>query len=110
MSIKRITAILPIELMASIEEQLRSVGVPGVTVEKVHGYGEHPNYFRRDLMQNNVRLVLYTSDDRVDDILSAISECARDSGIRSGVIAVESIDRLVHLFGGAEVDPDLLSD
>jgi hypothetical protein len=57
MNIKRITAIVPIEALLQLEKHLRDCGVPGVTVETVRGYGEHPNYFRQDLMQDNAKLV-----------------------------------------------------
>ena len=39
MSIKRVTAIVPIEILAELETHLRQCGVPGVTVERVQGYG-----------------------------------------------------------------------
>ena len=73
MVIKRITAIVPVQMLNPLEGHLRTCGVPGVTVEHVKGYGEHPNYFRRDLMQANARLVLYTSGDDVDAIVAAIT-------------------------------------
>lgn len=103
MSIKRITAIVPIDILKSLEAHLRDCGVPGVTVERVQGYGEHPNYFRRDLMKDNARLVLYTDEDRVERIVAAIAECAHECGTQSGILAVESIDRLVNLSDGADV-------
>ncbi|MFQ6004470.1 MAG: P-II family nitrogen regulator [Woeseia sp.] len=103
MNIKRITAIVPIDMLTSLEKQLRECGVPGVTVEHVQGYGEHPNYFRRDLMQENARVVLYADKERVDDIVAAITDCARESGAMGGILAVERIERLVHLTDGTDV-------
>ena len=67
MSIKRITAIVPIQILDSLEKRLRECSVPGVTVEHVKGYGQHPNYFRRDLMQDNARIVLYIDKARDGD-------------------------------------------
>lgn len=97
MSIKRITAIIPLEIIDAMETHLRACGVPGVTVETVHGYGKHPNFFRRDLMKNNVRLVLYTENDEVERIVEAITACTRECGVRAGILAVEHIERLVEL-------------
>lgn len=103
MSIKRITAIVPIDVLPTMEKNLRACGVPGVTVERVQGYGEHPNFFRRDLMHDNARLLLYASDGKIDAIIDAIARCARECGAQSGILAVESIDRLVNLTNGDEV-------
>ncbi|MGE0625759.1 MAG: P-II family nitrogen regulator [Pseudomonadales bacterium] len=105
MSIKRITAIMPVQMLDPLEEDLRRCGVPGVTVEHVRGYGVHPNFFRRDLMRQNVRLVLYSAEDRVETILEALTSCAKRHGVQSGIVAVESIERLVMLGQGADVDP-----
>ncbi len=103
MSIKRITAIVPLELLDQLERHLRDCGVPGVTVEHVQGYGEHPNYFRRDLLQDNARVVLYADDSKVDAIVHAIGSCAHECRAKAGILAVESIDRLVNLTDGADV-------
>jgi len=103
MTIKRITAIVPVQLLNPLEQHLRSCGVPGVTVEEVKGYGEHPNYFRRDLMQDNARVVMYAEPNRVDDIVAAVTTCAVEAGAQTGILAVESIERLVSLTTGADV-------
>lgn len=109
MNIKRITAIVPIDALKTLEKNLRACGVPGVTVERVQGYGEDPNFFRRDLMKDNARVVLYTEADRVDDIVSAIARCAQECGY-TGILAVESIDRLVKLPDGVDVMAGTLTE
>ncbi len=109
MTIKRITAIVPLDCLPKLEENLRKCGVPGVTVEHVQGYGEHPNYFRRDLMQECARFVLYIGEDRVDQIVAAIGRCSEHCGY-SGILAVEDINRLVKLPSGDDVLSDELVD
>jgi len=108
MNIKRITTIIPVEILPSMEKHLRACDVPGVTVEWVQGYGEHPNFFRRDLMHDNARLVLYADQSKVDRIVSAIASCAKESGAQSGILAVEDIERLVNLSNGHDVEPSAL--
>lgn len=103
MSIKRITAIVPTDILKTLEKHLRECGAPGVTVERVQGYGKHPNFFRRDLMHDNVRVVLYAQDEKVDEIVAAIAGCAQECGAQSGILAVERIDRLVNLTNGTEI-------
>lgn len=109
MNINRITAILPLDTLPALEKNLRACGVPGVTVEHVNGYGEHPNYFRRDLMNDNARVVMYTETGRIDDIVAAIGRCAQDCG-HIGILAVEEIDRLVKLPNGTAFTAADLSD
>lgn len=97
MSIKRITAIVSIDFLPSLEKYLRQSGVPGVTVERVAGYGRHPNFFRQDLMKENARVLLFAAEEQVDSIIEAISNCARQTGLTCGVVTVEHVERLFKL-------------
>ncbi len=110
MTIKRITTIVPVQMLKPLERHLRSCGVPGVTVEHVQGYGEHPNYFRRDLLQDNVRLVLYAGTEEIDDVVAAITACATEVGAQAGILVVESIERLVSLPTGADITAPLIAN
>ena len=103
MSMKRISAIVPIDLLIPLEKHLRHCGVHGITVEHVQGYGEHPNFFRRDLMQENARILLYADEADVDDLVAAIVSCARECGAMAGILAVAGIDRLVNLTNGDDI-------
>lgn len=106
MSIQRITAIVPTESVERLEASLRKCGVPGVTIEQVKGYGEHPNFFRRDLMKNNARVVLYVDSKSAEGVVDAIINCTHECGATAGILAVESIERLVNLTDGSDIMPD----
>ena len=110
MNIKRITAIVPIEALQQLEKYMRDRGVPGITVETVRGYGEHPNYFRKDLMKNNAKPIFYTVEERVDEIIESMAACARECGCEHGIVSVDSVDRLVHLGDGKPVSLASLHD
>jgi nitrogen regulatory protein P-II 1 len=109
MTIKRITAIVPNDMMGPLEKSLRASGVPGVTIEHVHGYGEHPNFFRRDLMQENTRIQLFLNSEFVDSVVATIVRCAQDNNAPAGILAVESIDFLVSLTDGTDIPAKSLS-
>ncbi len=104
MSTQRITAIVPVENVEQLETSLRECGVPGMTVERVQGYGGHPNFYRHDLMKDNVCLILYVDTTSVDRIIQAIVDCAKKHDASAGILAVESIDRLVNLTDGSDID------
>ena len=80
MSIRRITAVVPVNILETLEKHLRGSDVPGVTVERAQGSGRHPNFYRRDLMKDNAKLVLYTDKAKVDTIIAAITCCEREYG------------------------------
>jgi len=58
-------------------------------------------------MQANARVVLYAEADDVDSIVAAVTRCATESGTQAGILAVETIDRLVHLPSGEDVSRPL---
>jgi nitrogen regulatory protein P-II 1 len=97
MSISRVTAIVPIGTLDQLERDLRECGVPGVTVERVRGYGRYRNYFRRDQLTDDARVVLFVERERIDSILETVSSCMQKCGANSGIAVVESIDRFVQL-------------
>lgn len=108
MGIKRITAIVPEELVENFERCLRKCGVPGMTIDKVRGYGQHANYFSRDLLKSNVRVVVYVSDERAVAVIEALKSFALEEHTPSGILAVEAVERLIDLNSGEEVGADRL--
>jgi len=106
MTIQRLTAIVPIDMVEPLEKNLRACGVPGVTVEHVKGYGEHPNFFRRDLMQDNARLLVFLDAAKVDSVVNEILKCAREIDATAGILTVETIERAVRLTDGADITGD----
>lgn len=108
MEIKRITAIVPEELIDSFERCLRKCGVPGMTIDKVRGFGEHANYFSSDFLRSNIRVVVYVSEQRAAAVIDALKEFALEEHTPSGILAVESVERLVNLNSGEDMDAEHL--
>jgi len=108
MNIKRITTIVPTEYLDKFERCLRTVGVPGMTIDNVKGFGEHANYFSTDLLRSNVRIEVYVGEDRCDEICEAIKCFATASHASAGILVIEPIDRLINLNTGQDVLADRL--
>lgn len=103
MGIKRLTAIVPEELIENFERRLRKCGIPGMTIDKVRGFGEHANYFSTDLLKSNIRVVVFVSDERAVAVVEALKSFALEEHTPSGILAVESIERLIDLNSGQDV-------
>lgn len=48
MEFRKITAIVRTFRLEKVEERLRQIGVRGISVSNVKGYGEHANFLARD--------------------------------------------------------------
>ncbi len=100
---KRITIIAPIECLDSLEACLRGVGVHGLTVTEAKGFGEHANYFNRDLLVRNVRLDIYAGEEKAEAIVETVINFKGDSHTPAGILAIESVERLVNLYSGEDI-------
>ena len=97
MNINRITITAPAAHLESFEQCLRSINVPGITIDNVRGFGEHKNFFRDDLLQSNVRIEMYVGENRVDDVCESIKSFIASSHFTGGILVIETIDRIIDL-------------
>lgn len=108
MTINRITIIVPTDQLSSVEECLRSAGVPGMTIDNVRGFGGYKNFFRDDLLSSNSRIEVYVGDDRSDEVVETVKSFALDRHSMAGILVVETVDCLFDLNTGQDVAADTL--
>lgn len=101
--VKRITIIVPLECFEKLETCLRGTGVHGLTVTEVRGFGEHVNFFQRDLLVRNIRVDIYAGAEKSESIIDAVINFRSDEYTHTGVLAVESVERLVNLRTAEEI-------
>ena len=108
-----IAAIKPFKL-DEVREALTAIGVNGMTVTEVKGYGRqkgHKEVYRGAEYAVNflpkVRLEIAVSTDRADKVVDAVKTAARTGQIGDGKIFVTAIDRALRIRTG-ETDVDAL--
>lgn len=106
MKIKMITAIVRSDLLEKIEERLKCVGVRGVSVSNVKGYGEYMNFFRHDWMVTHSRIEIYVENERSVEVISAILEVAHTGVPGDGLLAVAPIDSIYRIRTMSPPEPD----
>lgn len=93
----KVVAIVRTMALESVEKRLQAVGVPGISVTKVKGYGEYADFFRADLMTEHARIEIFMRRARVKEVVRAVVAEARTGEAGDGlvvVIPVESIHRI----------------
>ena len=111
---KRITAIIKPFRLDDVREALSNIGINGMTVTEVKGFGRqkgHTELYRGaeyvvDFLPK-IKLEVVVSEDRVDDSLEAISKAAHTGKIGDGKIFVESVERVIRIRTGEEGDSAL---
>ena len=104
---KLITAVIKPFKLDEVREALLAVGVSGLTVTDVKGYGRqkgHTELYRGseyevDLLPKT-KLEIAVSDDKADEVVEAISTSANSTKIGDGKIFVVDLNQLVRIRTG----------
>jgi nitrogen regulatory protein P-II 1 len=107
---KLITAVVKPFKLDDVRTALSEVGVTGMTVTEVKGFGRqkgHTELYRGaeyvvDFLPK-VRLEVVVQDDRVEEVLESIIKSARTGKIGDGKIFVLPVDQVVRIRTG-EID------
>jgi nitrogen regulatory protein P-II 2 len=108
---KLVTAIIKPFKLDDVRSALSDVGVQGVTVSEVKGFGRqkgHTELYRGaeyvvDFLPK-VKLEIAVSDDVVDQVIEAISASAKTGKIGDGKIFVSDLQQVIRIRTGEQGD------
>jgi nitrogen regulatory protein P-II 1 len=106
MDLRAVIAIIRRDRLERVEEGLREIGVRGINVSKVKGYGEYHNFFAADGMVDSVRLEIFTRKDRIDAIMAAILDAGHTGSPGDGIVVVYPIERFANIRLRSDAIPD----
>ena len=104
---KLITAVIKPFLLDEVREALSAVGVHGMTVTEVKGFGRqkgHTELYRGaeyvvDFLPK-VKIEIATDEDMVDTIVEAISKAANTGKIGDGKIFISALEQVIRIRTG----------
>ena len=104
---KLITAIIKPAKLDDVKQSLQAVGVAGMTVSEVSGFGRQKGHtevyrgaeYKVDLIPK-VKVELIADDQEVAKIIEAISKAANTGSIGDGKIWVTPIDTVIRIRTG----------
>jgi nitrogen regulatory protein P-II 2 len=103
---KRIDAVIREQSLDDVKTQLIRIGVEGLTVAEVKGFGQQKRteFYRGVKYQvtffPKLLLTIIARDDQVSEIIEAILEGARTGKIGDGKVFVSSLDEVVRIRSG----------
>jgi nitrogen regulatory protein P-II 1 len=105
--VKQITAVIKPFKLDEVRESLAAVGVSGLTVTEVKGFGRqkgHTELYRGaeyvvDFLPK-VKVELVVADDSVENAIEAIVKAARTGKIGDGKIFVTAVEQVVRIRTG----------
>ena len=109
---KQITAVIKPFKLDEVRESLAAVGVSGLTVTEVNGFGRQKGqtelYRGAEYVVDflpKVKVELVVADDSVENAIEAIVKAARTGKIGDGKIFVTAVEQVVRIRTG-ETGPD----
>lgn len=111
---KLVVAVIKPFKLDDVREALAEVGVQGITVTEVKGFGRqkgHTELYRGaeyvvDFLPK-IKLEVAVADDQVDRVVEAIQTSAKTGKIGDGKIFVSSLEQVIRIRTG-EMDADAL--
>jgi nitrogen regulatory protein P-II 2 len=111
---KLVTAVIKPFKLEDVRDALVAVGVHGMTVTEVKGYGRqkgHTEIYRGAEYAVNflpkIRIEVAVTTDQVEQVVEAISSAAKTGQIGDGKVFVTTIDQTIRIRTG-ETDADAL--
>ena len=111
---KMITAIIKPFRLDDVRDALQQIGIAGMTVEEVKGYGRqkgHTELYRGAEylveFQPKTKLQVAVSDDQVDAALDAICNAANTGKIGDGKVFVSQLEQSIRIRTGEAGDEAL---
>lgn len=93
----KVTAIFRPDVLEQVEKALQGLGVPGLSVTKVKGYGEYANFYTSDWMCTHVRVEVFIGQHRADAVAEAIMHAAHSGMPGDGIVAVLPVESVYHI-------------
>ena len=104
---KKIEAIIQPFKLEDVKEALKNIGIDGMTISEVRGHGRqkgHKEVYRGqeynvDLLPK-VRFDVVVADDRLEEVVDAITNAARTGKIGDGKIFVYEVAEAIRIRNG----------
>lgn len=97
---KKIECIIRSEKLKDITEALKQVGIGGMTVSEVRGFGAQSTRPDSFLFVHKIKLEIYAVDSQVKEIISKILTHCQTGKMGDGKIAVVPLDDCVRVRTG----------
>jgi nitrogen regulatory protein P-II 1 len=101
---KKVEAIIKPHLLDEVKDRLRGVGVSGMTITDVKGFGRTGG--KREVYRGSsyvvdflpkVRLEILVKDEMLTDVVGAVLAAARTGKIGDGKIFITSVDEAIRI-------------
>lgn len=95
--VKKIECVIRPGKLGDLEQALRHVGVGGMTVAEVKGFGNEQTRPCEYLFLPKTKVEIFCADEQVEDIVRTISETCRSGKLGDGKIVIYPIEDIIRI-------------
>src|SRR5713101_525918 len=106
MGMRYIVAIIRSDVLKALEGKLASIGVRGLTMTKVKGFGEYADAFSSDWLTVHTKIEIFTDESKAEAITKVIMDVAHSDIPGAGIVAVMPVEKFLHIRTRSETLPD----
>jgi nitrogen regulatory protein P-II 1 len=106
MELRKVTAIIRSDTLDRVEERLQNIGVKGLTVTNVKGFGEYANFFTHTWLVAHSRIEIFTEKTRAEQIANAIIQAAHTGGSGDGIVVILPVEKIFRIRTKTEAMPE----
>ena len=95
MSLVLVVAITRSDALEAVENNLRTVGVRGITVTRVRGWGECANLISEDHNVDRLKVEVFVDAHKARQVTDALLETCHNDCLGDGVVAVLAVQEFL---------------
>jgi nitrogen regulatory protein P-II 1 len=97
MEYRKVVAIIRSRLLEDVEKRLKKIGVKGMSVTHVIGFGEYKNLLPQDWFTTHIRIEIFAERAKADEIALSIMEGAHTGGPGDGIICILPVETIYRI-------------
>lgn len=106
MKFRKVTAIIQMTVLETVERALQEAGVKGISVTRVKGFGEYANFYAQDRMVRHARIEIFTSAEKAGRIADVIMDAAHTGVPGDGIVAILPVEHLMRIRSKSVAAPE----
>ena len=103
MDYRKVTAVVRHDVLKKVERKLVELGVQGISVTLVRGFGDYADCFSSDWTASHARIEIFTSAEEADPIAQSVMEAAHVGLEGDGTVAIVPVEKLYQIRTRSEV-------
>lgn len=97
MKCKKVSAIIRTHKLGEVESRLKEIGIRGMTVFCVSGFGEETDFFNPNKLERHLKLEIWTTEDKAQQVADVIIETAHIGLAGDGMVSIAPVDEVLRI-------------